>query len=155
MSVRIALRMGNEMACLAVPQDLAIIDPAGRRLLQNSSHTATPESGGEAAIRADIRRLHRLLLNEHLPDGDAELEATYQLWLASHQAAETDSGGSGTTGRGNFGRSNVSCAATESYTPERTAYPTTTHQIIEETPVVTAWVAVLSYLLADGRFFLQ
>jgi hypothetical protein len=152
MSVRIALRMGSEVACLAVPQDLSLIDRESRRLFRNVDATTTPESGGEAAIRTEIRRLHRLLLNEERPDGDPELEASYALWLGSYQSASSASGsGRGSTGANRNGR----CQATASYTAEATPYPTDTHQVINADPSVRAWVAVLSYLLADGRFFLQ
>src|SRR5262249_7752143 len=83
MAVRIAMRMGNELACAAVPQDFAIIDPAQRHLFRNVDLTTTPEAGGEAQIRQDIRRLHQLVLGEDLAEGDPELEATYQLWQKS------------------------------------------------------------------------
>ena len=84
MAVRIAMRMGNEVACVAVPQDFAIIDPAQPASCSaTSTLTTTPEAGGEAAIRTEIRRLHRLLLGEELADGDPELEATYQLWVTA------------------------------------------------------------------------
>jgi hypothetical protein len=151
MSVRIALRMGSEVACVAVPQDLSLISRDSRRLFRNVDVATTPEAGGEAAIRAEIRRLHRLLLNEDLPDGDAELQATYALWLASYQSA-TSAGGRGSTGGGSR---TARCQATASYTAEATPYPTDTNQVVNADPTVRAWVAVLAYLLADGRFFLQ
>jgi hypothetical protein len=152
MSVRIALRMSSEVACVAVPQDLSWIDRASRRLFRNVDASTTPESGGESAIRSEIRRLHRLLLNEDLPEGHAELEATYALWLGSYQSASSASG----SGRGNTGSTRTSrCQAAASYTAEATPYPNDTHQVVNADPSVRAWVAVLSYLLADGRFFLQ
>jgi hypothetical protein len=141
MSVRIALRMGNEVACIAVPHDLALKDAASRKLFRNVNADTTA-AAGEAQIRAEIRRLHRLLLNEDLPEGDPELQATYQLWLGAYQALEDD-------------RGNGRCDATESFTAEPVPYPDATHDAIEDTPAVRAWVAVVSYLLADGRFFLQ
>jgi hypothetical protein len=145
MAVRIALRMSNEMACLSVAQDLAINDPLARRLFRNVTPATTPEAGGEAAIRAEIRRLHRLLLNERLPDGDPELEATYNLWVASRAALAAE------------GRSSFRCGATESYSVEPTPFPDATHSAIDSDPdnTIRAWIAVISYLLADGRFFLQ
>ena len=105
----------------------------------------TPAAGGEAAIRAEIRRLHRLLLNERLSDGDPELEATYNLWVASRAALAAE------------GRSSFRCGATESYSVEPTPFPDATHSAIDSDPdnTIRAWIAVISYLLADGRFFLQ
>jgi hypothetical protein len=149
MAVRIALRMSNEMACLSVAQDLAINDPLARRLFKNVTPATTPEAGGEAAIRAEIRRLHRLLLNEGLPDGDPELEATYNLWVASRAAIAAEGGGRG--------QSSFRCGATQSYSAEPAPFPDATHSAIDADPdnTIRAWIAVISYLLADGRFFLQ
>ena len=151
MSVRIALRMGNEVSCVAVAQDLSLKNAASRRLFPNVTVTTTPEAGGEAAIRTEIRRLHRLLLNEELPDGHPELETTYQLWVASRTAAR------GTTSGGRTGGGSFRCGATESFTVTPTPYPDDTHDAIstDSDGTVRAWVGVLSYLLADGRFFLQ
>ncbi|MDD9939914.1 MAG: hypothetical protein OXU20_02515, partial [Myxococcales bacterium] len=145
MSIRIALRMANEMACLAVPQDFAINDPMSRHLFRRVDADATPEAGNEREIRAQLRRLHRLLLNEELEDGDSELEATWQLWSGSYAAAGADSS-----------RRLRNCDAEASYTPQQTPYPTATHNAIDaRTPSVQAWMAVVAYLLSDGRFFLQ
>jgi hypothetical protein len=154
MSVRIALRMGNEVSCVAVSQDLSIKDPAARKLFRNVTLTTTPEAGGEAAIRTEIRRLHRWLLNEELADGSPELEATYQLWVA---ARATATGSSGSGGRSGSGGGGFRCGATASFTTAETPYPDDTHDAISSDPdgTVRAWMAVTSYLLADGRFFLQ
>jgi hypothetical protein len=151
MSVRIALRMSNEVSCVAVAQDLSLKNAAVRRLFPNVTVTTTPEAGGEAAIRSEIRRLHRLLLNEELPDGHPELEATYQLWVASRTAAR------GTTSGGRSGGGGFRCGATESFSATPTPYPDDAHDAIssDSDGTVRAWVGVLSYLLADGRFFLQ
>jgi hypothetical protein len=146
MSVRIAMRAGNQVACLAVPQDFAIIDPGSRRLFRNVDLDTTPDGGGEALIRQEIRRLHRLLLDEDLPDGHPELEATYQLWVQAREAVQA--GGS---------RARMSCDATTSFTAEETPYPTATHRVIDGDPNFTLrpWIAVVAYLISDGRFFLQ
>ncbi|MET0390361.1 MAG: DUF1592 domain-containing protein [Polyangiales bacterium] len=154
MSVRIAMRMGNEVACAAVPQDFSIIDPSARKLFRHVDLTTTPEGGGEALIKQEIKRLHLLLLGEDLADSDPELEATYQLWAQSHEALRTSSGGRQNSGGGNR---RVSCRAVASFTPEQTPYPTDTHRVIEGDPnnTVRPWVAVLAYLVSDGRFFLQ
>jgi hypothetical protein len=153
MSVRIALRMGNEVSCVAVSQDFSLKDPAARKLFRNVTLTTTPEAGGEAAIRTEIRRLHRFLLNEELAEGDPELEATYTLWVASRTAAV----GTGGSGGRNGGGSSFRCGASASFTPEETPYPDDAHDAVTSDPdgTVRAWMAVISYLLADARFFLQ
>jgi hypothetical protein len=149
MATRIAMRMGNEMACLAVPQEFALKDAASRKLLRNSTLTTTPEAGGEAAIRADIKRLHRLLLNEDVADGSPELEATYKLWVDSHTALLA------------LGKTSTAiklptrCRAIAAYTGG--AFPDATHDAIQDDAngTVRAWMAVAAYLFSDGKFFLQ
>jgi hypothetical protein len=155
MAVRIALRMGNEVACVAVPQDLSFVDLQSRKLFRNVDVSTTPDAG-EAQIRAEIRRLHRLVLGEDVSDGDVELEATYKLWVDSFQALSAASTSGGGRGFGGGGFSVADCGATTSYTADATPYPTDTHQVVEGAePTVGAWITVLSYMLGDGRFFLQ
>jgi len=155
MSVRIAMRMGNELACIAVPQDFAIIDPAQRRLFRGVELNTTPESGGEAKIRSEIRRLHRLVLGEDVTESDPEVDAAYQVWVKAHDALRATS-----TTRPRNGaapRTNNRCRAVASYDAAATAYPTATHRVVDQDPDATVrpWIAVVAYLLSDGRFFLQ
>ena len=149
MAVRIALRMGNEMACLAVPQDLSIKDAASRKLFRSVNTTTTPEAGGEAAIRTEIHRLHRLLLNEDLPAGSPELEATFNLWKNSRAALLGVKNGST--------KVPTRCIAKAAFEPMGAAYPNATHDLVQDDPnaTVRSWMAVVAYLLADGKFFLQ
>ncbi len=149
MATRIAMRMGNEMACLAVPQDFAIKDAASRKLFPNVTIATTPESGGEAAIRTEIKRLHRLLLNEELADNGPELNATYKLWTDAH-AALLAAGKSSTAIR-----LPTRCRAIAAFAGG--AFPDATHDAIQDDAngTVLAWMAVAAYLFSDGRFFLQ
>jgi hypothetical protein len=151
MSVRIAMRAANQVACLAVPQDFAIIDPAARRLFPNVDLTTTPDGSGQTAIRQEISRLHRLLLGENLEEGHAELEATYQLFVAARQALTGGSQGGGGQ------RGGVQCEATTDFTVAETPYPTATHRVVDSDPnnTLRPWIAVVAYLMSDGRFFLQ
>jgi hypothetical protein len=158
MAVRIAMRMANELACAAVPQDFSVIDPAQRHFFRASDLTTTPESGGEAQIRQDIRRLHQLVLGEDLPEGDPELEATYQLWVKSHDALKTTTGSTGgTRGGGSTTARQIKCKAMASLSPDMAAYPNDAHRVVDTdaNATVRPWVAVLAYLFSDGRFFLQ
>jgi hypothetical protein len=94
-------------------------------------------------------------LNEELADGDPELDATYQLWVAAKATATGTTTGTG--GRGGGGNSAFRCGATTSFTAAKTPYPDDAHDAISSDPngTVRAWMAVTAYLLADGRFFLQ
>ena len=151
MATRIAMRMGNEMACIAVPQDLAIKDPAGRKMFRNVTVATTPEAGGEATIRTEIKRLHRVFLNEDLADDSAELQATYKLWDDSHKALVA------------LGKTATAialptkCRAIAAFAPGGAMYPDATHDALKDDPnaTVRAWMAVVAYMLSDGRFFLQ
>jgi hypothetical protein len=151
-AVRIAMRMGNEVACHAVPQDFSLKDPSARRLFRNVSATTTPDAGGEVAIRAELKRLHRFLLNEDLPEGDPELEASYQLWTRTRAAglAAIAAGDAST-------RLPSRCRALGSFAEQTVAYPTDTHDVVDEDPghVVRSWMALVAYLMSDARFFLQ
>jgi Protein of unknown function (DUF1588) len=153
MAVRIAMRMGNELACAAVPQDFSIVDPAARKLFRGVELDTTPEAGGEAQIKLEIRRLHQLLLHEALNDGDPELEASYQLWQQSREAVRA----AGTTRGGGGGARRAQCRAVAALTPDETAYPTDTRRVVDQDPDATLrpWIALLAYMLSDGRFFLQ
>jgi len=157
MSVRIAMRMGNELACVAVPQDFAIIDPAQRRMFKNVDLNTTPESGGTAQIRAEIKRLHQLVLGEDVRDADPELEATYQVWVAAHDALRATNATGTRQRNGGAARTNNRCRAIASFDAAETAYPTATHRVVDQDPDATVrpWIAVVAYLLSDGRFFLQ
>ncbi|HMJ11148.1 MAG TPA: DUF1588 domain-containing protein [Polyangiaceae bacterium] len=147
-AVRIAMRTGNEMACLAVPQDFSIKDPNARHLFKNVTPATLPEGGGEALIRREIRRLHRLLLNEDLYEGHAELDETYKLWTSSRSAGLAAKGST---------RVPTRCRAAASFTDPRVPYPDEQHDLIDEDPTYTvrAWMAVVAYLMSDARFFLQ
>jgi hypothetical protein len=152
MAVRIAMRTGNELACLAVPRDFSIKAAAERRLFRNVESGTTPESGGEAAIKAQIRRLHRFLLGEDLPDGHPELEATYQLWTSTRSA-----GLAAISSRSIQTSLPTRCRATGSFEATAVPYPTETHVVVDQDPqhTVRSWMAVIAYLVSDARFFLQ
>jgi hypothetical protein len=148
-AVRIAMRTANEMACLAVPQDFSIKDPAARKLFKNVTPATLPDAGGDALIKREISRLHRLLLNEELPDGHVEIEETYRLWTSTRSA--------GLAVRPASTRLPSRCRAAASFTEPRVPYPDATHDLIDEdaTHTVRAWMAVVAYLMSDARFFLQ
>lgn len=152
----IVRRMSYEMACLAVPRDFSIRQPAARRLFRHVS-AATTETNDAPAIRAQIRRLQQILWGAYADDGDVELAAALQLFAAA-RAAGTAAQAAGEADPRLPGR----CQVTQSWAPagEATPYPATpaegdTHERVVQDPqhVVRAWMAVFSYLLADPRFF--
>jgi hypothetical protein len=141
MSVRIAMRMGNELACVAVPHDFAIIDPAQRKMFKDVELTTTDET----AVRKQIERLHQLVLGD---DDAAEVDASYKVWVKAREAVQAAPRNT---------RLNNRCRATASFDAAQTPYPIATHRVVDQDPDATLrpWSAVLAYLLSDGRFFLQ
>jgi hypothetical protein len=148
--------MANEMACWTVAGDFAK-DPSDRKMFPFVEIGFEPEdvngfevSGASSAIRANIQYLHQRLLGEFVDLDDPEIDRTYDLYLEvwkdgrDKMALPPEQGGysPGLPGQ---------CQATtdfwtgEPLAPER--------QIInDDTYTVRAWMAVISYLLADYRF---
>lgn len=152
MMANIALRMANEMACLVSPRDLKL--PAADRVLfplVEQSYKPEDDNGFEIpqsvdAIRKNIRYLHHRLLGEVLRPGDAEEEATYQLFLATWRegyAAVNNEQLSGTLeGHCRYERDFWSDESLEDE-----------DRLTRDTQyTLRAWMAVVSYLLADWRF---
>ena len=90
----VSSRMANEMACLAVPQDFAIRDGASRRLMREVQLDTVPEddsgpiAANEVSIRAVLKRMHKVLLDETVVDGDAALEESYSLFVDAWRAGQ-------------------------------------------------------------------
>lgn len=154
MATRIAMRTGNEVACLAVPQDFARIDREQRKLFRHVDIDTVPSSGGAELIRTDVRRLHRLILGEDLPMDHPEIDATYQLWVAAHETLIDE--GEQSQRRRNTGLP-FRCQAEESFALAPIPYPSDGYREVTEDPnyTIRPWMAVIAYLLADPRFFLQ
>jgi hypothetical protein len=161
----ITRRMANEMACVAVPQDLSIRDTASRKLLRNVEKTTVPEDeSGQAiadaqeAIRADLKELHLMFFGEHVDDGHPELEATWQLWLDVWRAgkARVDASEQGSNQL-------FRCQALVDFHDPQVAYdeelavPTTDHVKVVSDPdyTVRTWRAVVAYLMSDYRFLFE
>lgn len=144
----IQYRMANEMACRTVARDFT--QPAEKRryfpfvepdFAPLNNNFAVPEA--EAAIKKDIKYLHWHILGESLEPGDAQLEATYQLFLDTWKELQA-------TGED---RLPDSCRATTDFNgndlPEEMR--------IENDPnyTIRAWMAVVTYMLADYKFLYE
>ncbi len=114
-------RIANQASCDLVAEQLY----NSGLLFPSAAVTDTPDTAaGEAAIRDNIQHLHRHLLGEDLPDGDAELATTYQLFLDTRAAGNTNipsqcRGGGGSN---------------------------------DDNGTVLPWMAVVTYLLTDFQF---
>jgi hypothetical protein len=117
-------RIANQVACERVADDLY---NAGL-LFPTADETDTPDNGaGETAIRTNLVHLHKYLLGEEHGVNDAEVNATYQLFVDVRNLGNTAipsqcrGGGGGTDSNG----------------------------------TVLPWMAVVTYLLTDYQFLYE
>ncbi len=151
----IALRMGSDVACEAVPRDL-VLPPEQRRLLPHVELTWAPETdeGFEvpeaiARIRANLKHLHSRLLGEELTDDSEELDASYELfydlWKQGKAGIEAetidDALPSDCRAEGGW------------YTNEN--LPDSQRIRYDPDHLVRAWIGVVAYLLSDSRFLYE
>lgn len=150
----VGLRMASDMACRAVTVDLSL-PTAQRRLFPEVEPSYVPETPegfavaeARASIRANLAWLHYRLLGEELADDSPELEATWQLWYDTWLEYR-DGVAAGTL------------SSTLPYQCDATEDPITgidlpsELRVTRETGTIHAWMAVVSYLLADPRFLYE
>lgn len=114
-------RIANQVACERVAEDLT----SGGMLFPVAGLTDTPaDTTGQDRIRQNIQFLHRHLLGEELAIDDAEIDATYQLFLDVRAAGETAIPSGCRGGAGNT----------------------------DTNGTVLPWMAVVAYLLSDFHF---
>ena len=141
--VAVQERMGNELACYAVPNDF--LTAAEQRLLMPFVETTTQptSSANQVAIMQNIQHLHSHLLAEDLAIDDPELQLTYQLFISTLEAGQA---AVGSTEDGNLP---FLCRRTNDLlTGDDLASPLTT----DPNYVIRAWIAVAAYLMSDYRF---
>lgn len=152
MMANIQLRMANEMACFTVARDFskAVED---RLLFPHVEMNYTPEDDNgfpipqaEETIRKNIRYLHYRLLGEVLTPGHSQEEETFQLFLAAwregYQEVANEQRSRDLPG---------GCrAAFDWHTQEE--LPEADRIVRDPRFTVRAWMAVVTYLLADWRF---
>ncbi|MGI9233225.1 MAG: HYR domain-containing protein [Woeseiaceae bacterium] len=119
-------RIANQVACERVATDL--YNSGNSLLFPIAAAGDTPDTGpGEDAIRQNIVHLHRHLLGEERDVNDAEVAATYQLFVDTRALGETAipsqcRGGGGST---------------------------------DTNGTVLPWMAVVTYLLSDYQFLYE
>lgn len=148
----IATRMSNEMSCVAVPHDFTH-PMAERRLFPHVEMSFVPEDdngfeipAGVAAIRENIKHLHRHLLGEEA--SVVELDRSYDLfvttWREGKQAIADE-----TVSVDSWG-----CRAENDYfTGEE--LPEERRVRRDEDYTLRAWMAVTAYLLSDYDFLYE
>ncbi len=117
-------RVANQVACERVADDLY----NGGALFPVADENDTPDTGpGETAIRQNIVHLHKYLLGEEFGTSDAEVNATYQLFLDVRDLGETAIPGQCRGGGGST----------------------------DSNGTVLPWMAVVTYMLSDYRFLYE
>ena len=144
----VAWRMANEVACISTAHDFTR-PPASRALFPAIEITdvpevdGTPQPGVEAKVRAGLVHLHEQILGEtHVADDD-DINRAWSLWLETWR--ETTAANSTSLVfqcRGRWDASGVDLPLTD--------------RIENDTNfTIRAWMAVITYLLADYRFLYQ
>ena len=144
----VGARMANEHACTISAYDFTL--PADQRtLFPLVELTDTPDNGSSAEIKANIQYLHKRILGEDLAIDDPELARTFQLFYDTLQAGLDNIANDVET------TSLLSnCRATKNLKTGE-ALPMEQQITSDETYVVRAWMAVVTYLLADYRFLFE
>ncbi len=152
-----ARRMANAMSCLAVPQDFAWNDTEARRFFGAVTPDMAPEDEAgapthTAAIRDTIRFLHYRILGERLDDDAPAVNETFQLfstvWSEGLARVEAGSEQPVLAPRCRANRDWETRALIDD-DPARTAV------LRDDSYVIRAWMAVVSYLLSDYRFLFE
>jgi hypothetical protein len=152
----VAARMANEMACWTVAADFTK-DPADRRMFPFVEIGFQPEdvngfevSDAASAIKANIQYLHQHLLGEFVDLNHPEILRTYELYLDVWRDGRSKVGQPIEEGGYSQGLPGA-CQAVNDYWSGQPLPPE--RQIVtDEIYTIRAWMAVISYLLADYRF---
>lgn len=155
------LRMANELACYAVPNEFLLPQDQRRLMLfvdQNTSPYAengTLDAKNMNLIRENIQYLHNYLLRENLPLSSPELQITEDLFMSSLNKGRQQIISSG----GHWTAVYLPSYCKRSRDLEgNNLYPDggTDNRLQQDRQyVIRSWMAVLAYLLSDYRFFYE
>lgn len=143
----LAQRMAYEVACSAVPYDFS--KPANERLLFPSINMDTPPSASSDETREAVRHLHSRIVGENLDINDEEITQTINLLMEVWNL-----------GQSGFADQSVSeqlvgqCSLTRDRNTDADL-PQSRYVTQDPQYNVRAWMAVVSYLLADYRFIYE
>lgn len=148
----IQMRMSNEMACRITARDFTQKSQDRRLFPHVDAETAPmdeagfPDIDGENAVRKNIAHLHYHILGERLETNDEEVTRTFNLFLETLQegrlkmtADELDGG--------------LRCRAETDF--DGVELPEENRITRDDTYTIRAWMAVVTYLLADYNFLYE
>lgn len=129
--------MANETSCSITNNDFSL--PASQRKLFPSVELTTLPTANPAAIISNIQYLHRQMLGEDLSSTNAEIQATYNLFVDVWEARQESGKGAAV--------SNVD----EICILENVADPITT----DSNQTLRSWAVVVNYLMRDYKFIYE
>jgi len=147
----IQIRMANEMACRVTARDFTEADQR-RRLFPYVERTTSPlndqgfpDAANELKIRKNIAHMHHHILGERVEATSSEVTRTYNLFTQTLQEGQLKMA----TDQLNANLAN-NCRATTN----TAGVELPDDQQIRNDPqfIIRAWMAVVTYLLADYRF---
>ncbi len=148
----IQIRMANEMSCRVTARDFTQ-PPEKRRLfpLVNRDTSPLDEAGfpdpeAEFDIKENIAHMHYHLLGERLDVNDPEVLRTYNLFLETMQEGRLKISNEELNG-------NLRCDATRSL--DGVELPEEQQINSDDQYIIRAWMAVVTYLLADYNFLYE
>jgi hypothetical protein len=148
----IAIRLANEMSCRAGPRDFnlpmenRILFPFVERGFEPKDANGFEITGAVDAIKENIRYLHARVLGERLSINDAEIERTYNLFLATWEE------GKAKRALDEVARDLDGECRSTTYVGTADPLPVEYQVSNDDNYVVRSWMAVLTYLMADYRF---
>jgi hypothetical protein len=146
----IALRMGNEMSCLATARDFSA-DPSDRLLFPYVERSFVPEDDNQFsvpavtdAIRANIQHLYDHVLGESYDLNDNEITEAYNLFVTIWKDGKNG------VAAGTYSPDLGNCRASNDYWTGADLAENAINQDPDYT--VRAWMGVLTYMLSDYKF---
>ncbi len=148
----IALRLGNEMSCLATARDFSA-DPSDRLLFPYVERSFVPEDDNQFAvpavtdaIRANIQHLYDHVLGESYDLNDPEITAAYNLFVNIWKDGKT-----GVKAGTYSAELPGACRSERDYW---TGNDLPENRKISQDPdyTIRAWMGVLSFMLSDYKF---
>ena len=129
--------MANETSCSIANNDFSL--PASQRKLFPTVELTTLPTTNSAAIVSNIQHLHRQMLGEDLSSTDAEIQATYNLFVDVWEA------------RQNAGKVAAVSNTDELCILENIDNPITT----DPNQTLRSWAVVVNYLMRDYKFIYE
>ncbi|MEZ4385241.1 MAG: DUF1588 domain-containing protein [Nannocystaceae bacterium] len=144
----VGARMANEHACTVTAFDFTRTAEE-RSLFPMVELTDTPDNGSAQAIKENIQYLHLQLLGEELAIDDPEISRTYLLFADTLQAGLTN-----IASEEESASLLSNCRATKDLLTG-VDLPAEQQITTDETYVIRAWMAVVTYLLSDYKFLFE